>query len=86
MIDTEEYYGGTYPSPNWEDEKMQQVEIVCTVKTTVQVPDGFEFRIDAKDWIEQQYDLYDNKSNKYIFNDSSTEVYIDEIEYQTKEW
>lgn len=81
----EEYLSDRTAIPNIEDEKYQTVDIVCTVKATVEVPDGFELRSDAKEWIESNYNLYNNKSNKYIF-DNADEVYIEEIEYQTREW
>ena len=87
MIDTEEYYGGTYPSPNWEDEKYQGVKIVCTVETYVKVPEEFELRSSVKDWIEENYKKYIlNAPEDYIFSDINTEVYIDEVELLEKEW
>lgn len=86
MIDTSEYYGGKYPSPDEKEEKYQYVELECTVRTYVKVPDGFELRMDAKKWIEDNYDFHNNKSENYIFEDPNTEVYIDEIKYEIEEW
>lgn len=86
MTSWEEYLSDRTAIPPENEEKYQYVELVCTVKTYVKVPDEFELRIDAKNWIEDNYDMYDNKSKNYIFEDPNTEIFIEEIEYTTKEW
>ena len=86
MTSFEEYLSDKTAIPPENEEKYQYVELECTVRTYVKVPDGFELRIDVKNWIEDNYDMYDNKSENYIFEDPNTEVYIDEIKYEIEEW
>lgn len=57
----------------------KQVQITCTVITTLDVPGDLENRIDIKEWIETNYNLYNNHSKKYIFDDIQ-ELYIEDIE------
>lgn len=80
MIDTEEYYGGTYPSPPEPKEtKMTQVKVGCTVITYLEVPKDLENYSDIKEWIETHYNLYHNHSSNYIFDDVDS-VYVEDIE------
>jgi hypothetical protein len=80
MIDTSEYYGGKYPSPPDPIEVgTKEVKVYCTVVTYLDVPADLENYSDMKEWIETNYNLYNNLSKKYIFDDVQA-VYVDEIE------
>lgn len=80
MIDTEEYYGGTYPSPDDPPEvELGEVKVVCTVITYLDIPKDLEDFKDKEKYIRENYDLYNNLSKNYIF-DSVDVIDIDEIE------
>ena len=80
MIDTEEYYGGTYPSPPEPKEVgTREVKVYCTVRVYLDVPADLENYSDMKEWIESNYDLYNNHSRDYIFDDVDG-VYVEDIE------
>jgi len=80
MIDTIEYYGGTYPSPPEPKEVgKRKVKVYCTAVSYLDVPEDLENYSDIKEWIETNYNLFDKNSNKYIFEDL-IEVYVDEID------
>ena len=57
----------------------KEVKVYCTVVTYLDVPKDLENYSDIKEWIESNYNLYNNLSKKYIFDDVN-EVYIDDIE------
>lgn len=57
----------------------KKVKVYCTVITYLDVPADLENYSDMKEWIETHYNLYNNLSKKYIFDDVN-EVYIDDIE------
>lgn len=57
----------------------KEVKVYCTVRVYLDVPADLENYSDIKEWIESNYDLYNNHSNNYIFDDVE-EVYVDNIE------
>lgn len=80
MIDTEEYYGGTYPSPPEPKEVgTKEVKAYCSVLAYLDVPADLENYSDIKEWIETHYNLFNNHSNNYIFDDAES-VYVVDIE------
>ncbi|MBR2248709.1 MAG: hypothetical protein IKE89_03595 [Bacilli bacterium] len=80
MIDTMEYYAGTYPkAPEPKEISKRKVKVYCTAVSYLDVPEDLENYSDIKEWIETNYNLFDKNSNKYIFEDL-IEVYVDEID------
>lgn len=57
----------------------KEVKVYCTVITYLDVPADLENYSDIKEWIESNYDLYNNHSNNYIFDDVDG-VYVEDIE------
>lgn len=77
---SEEYLSDKTAIPNEPEEiGTREVKVYCTVVTYLDVPADLENYSDIKEWIETNYNLYNNLSKKYIFDDVQ-EVYVDEIE------
>ena len=58
---------------------IKEVKVYCTVITYLDVPADLENYSDMKEWIESNYNLYNNLSKKYIFDDVDS-VYVEDIE------
>ena len=65
--------------PEPKETEMTQVKVGCTVITYLDVPADLENYSDIKEWIETHYNLYNNLSKKYIFDDVDS-VYVEDIE------
>ena len=68
----------TFIPPEPKEVETKEVKVTCTVFTYLDVPGDLENRIDIKDWIEKNYDLYNNLSKNYIFDDA--EIFIEDID------
>lgn len=80
MTSHEEYLSDKTAIPTEPKEReYSEVKVYCTVVTYLDVPKDLENYSDIKEWIETNYNLYNNLSNKYIFDDVQA-VYVDEIE------
>lgn len=58
-METKEYYGGTYPSAPEFDEEMKTVEIECSFKSYVRIPENLKDEDLIKEYIEDNYNSSD---------------------------